>query len=131
MLDVQLLRTDLDTAARRLGERGFVLDIQAFQSLEYQRKAIQTETQELQQRRNQLTKQVGEAKRKGEDATELISQVNAQADRLKAVEQELADIQQKLSEFLLYVPNIPHASVPAGESSDDNVEVRRYGTPRT
>ena len=131
MLDVQLLRTDLDTAARRLGERGFVLDMQSFQSLENQRKAIQTETQELQQRRNQLTKQVGEAKRKGEDATELISQVNAQADRLKAAEQELADIQQKLSEFLLYVPNIPHASVPSGESSDDNVEVRRCGTPRT
>src|SRR5688500_1981986 len=101
MLDVQLLRTDLDTAARRLGERGFVLDIQAFQSLEDQRKAIQTETQELQQRRNQLSKQIGQLKAKKEDASELVAQVNAQADRLKALEQELADIQQKLSEFLL------------------------------
>src|SRR5687768_408228 len=116
MLDVQLLRADLDVAARRLGERGFTLDVAAFQSLENQRKAIQTETQELQQRRNQLSKQVGQLKAKKEDASGVIEQVNAQAERLKALEQELVDIQQKLSEFLLYVPNVPHASVPPGES---------------
>ncbi|HYC49450.1 MAG TPA: serine--tRNA ligase [Burkholderiales bacterium] len=131
MLDVQILRADLESAARRLGQRGFALDVATFQSLEHQRKAIQTETQELQQRRNQLSKQVGQLKAKKEDASELIAQVNAQADRLKALEQELADIQGKMSEFLLYVPNVPHESVPPGESSADNVEVRRYGTPRT
>src|SRR5687768_9916290 len=131
MLDVQLLRADLDVAARRLGERGFVLDTAAFQSLENQRKAIQTETQELQSRRNQLSKQIGQLKAKKEDASELMAQVNAQADRLKALEQELADIQSKLTDFLMVVPNVTHESVPPGESSDANVEVRRVGTPRS
>src|SRR5688500_11872991 len=131
MLDPQLLRSDLEGTARRLGARGFAFDTATFNSLENQRKAIQTETQELQQRRNQLSKQVGQMKGKGEDASELMAQVSAQADRLKALEQELADIQGKLNDFMLVVPNAPHASVPPGESADDNVEVRKHGTPRT
>ena len=131
MLDLQLLRTDLEGSARRLAERNFTFDTATFESLEHQRKAIQTETQELQQRRNQLSKQIGQLKAKKEDATELMAQVNAQADRLKALEQELADLQGKINEFLMVVPNVPHASVPQGESADDNVEVRKVGTPRT
>ena len=131
MLDIQLLRSDLDATVRALSARGFTFEAATFESLEHQRKAIQTETQELQQRRNQLSKQVGEKKRKGEDAADLMSQVSAQADRLKALEQELADIQGKLNDFLMVVPNVPHASVPAGKTSDDNVEVRKVGTPRT
>ena len=131
MLDLQLLRTDLEGTAGRLAERGFTFDAATFESLEHQRKAIQTETQELQQRRNQLSKQIGQLKAKKEDATELMAQVNAQADRLKALEQELADLQGKINEFLMVVPNIPHASVPRGESADDNVEVRKVGIPRT
>jgi seryl-tRNA synthetase len=131
MLDIQLLRNDLEGTARRLGERGFALDVAAFQSLEHQRKAIQTETQDLQSRRNQLSKQIGQLKAKKEDASDLMAQVNAQASRLKALEDELADIQKKLAEFLMVVPNVPHASVPLGESAEANVEVRRVGTPRT
>jgi seryl-tRNA synthetase len=131
MLDIQLLRTDLEGTACRLAERGFTFDRETFESLEHQRKAVQTETQDLQQRRNQLSKQIGQLKAKKEDASELMAQVNAQADRLKALEAELADIQQKLNEFLMVVPNVPHASVPAGGSSEENVEVRRVGTPRT
>ena len=131
MLDPQILRSDLEGTAHRLAERGFTLDVDSFQSLEHQRKAIQTETQELQQRRNQLSKQIGQLKGKGEDATQLMAQVSAQADRLKALEQELADIQGKLTEFLMVVPNVPHATVPSGRTSDDNVEVRKHGTPRT
>ena len=130
MIDIQLLRSDLEGTARRLAERGYTLEVDAFQALEHQRKAIQTETQELQARRNQFSKQIGQAKAKGEDAADLMAQVNSQADRLKAIEQELADIQAKLNEFLLVVPNAPHASVPPGESSADNVEVRKVGAPR-
>src|SRR5829696_6211598 len=130
MLDLQLLRTDIEGTARRLGQRGFVLDTKTFESLEHQRKAIQTETQELQSRRNQLSKQVGQLKAKGEDASAVMAEVTAQADRLKALEQELADIQGKINEFLMVVPNAPHESVPPGESADDNAEVRKVGTPR-
>src|SRR5215216_1669216 len=129
MLDIQLLRSDLEGVARRLADRGYTLDVQAFQALEAERKAIQTETQELQSRRNQLSKQIGQAKAKGEDASALMAQVNAQADQLKALEQKLADVQARLSAFVEGVPNVPHESVPHGTSPEDNVELRKIGTP--
>ncbi|HEY7744639.1 MAG TPA: serine--tRNA ligase [Burkholderiales bacterium] len=129
MLDVQLLRSDLAGVAKRLSQRGFQLDVAAFEKLEASRKAVQTETQELQAKRNQLSKQVGQLKAKGEDAASLMAQVSAQADRLKALEQELDSIQSRLNEFMLVVPNVAHASVPAGKSSADNREERRVGAP--
>ena len=130
MLDVQLLRGDLAGVADRLADRGYRFDRAAFEALESKRKAVQTETQELQARRNQLSKQIGQLKAKGEDAAPLMAQVSAQADRLKALETELEAVQESLTEFLLGVPNVPHASVPAGKSSEDNPEVRRSGKPR-
>ena len=130
MLDVQRLRTDIQGVARRLADRGYTLDVAGFEAMEADRKRIQTETQTLQANRNQLSKQVGQAKGKGEDASSLIAEVNAQAERLKALEQELAIVQGRLEDFLLGVPNVPHASVPNGKSADDSVEVRRIGTPR-
>ena len=130
MLDVQFLRSDLSGVVKRLADRGYALDTGAFGALEASRKKVQIETQELQARRNQLSKQVGQMKGKGEDASQLMAQVNAQADLLKAKEQELQDIQKKLDEFLLGVPNVPHASVPAGKSSADNPELRKVGEPR-
>ncbi len=131
MLDIQLLRSDLEGTAQRLAQRGFVFDTATFESLEHQRKAIQTETQELQSRRNQLSKQVGRLKAKGEDASAVMAEVTAQADRLKALEQELSDLQGKINDFLMFVPNAPHETVPPGESAEDNAEVRKIGTPRT
>ena len=130
MFDVQLLRSDLAGAAKRLSDRGYRLDAAAFEGLEASRKAVQTETQDLQAKRNQLSKQVGQLKAKGEDAAPLMAQVNAQADRLKALEAELESVQSRLNDFLLGVPNVPHASVPAGKSSADNREERRVGAPR-
>ncbi len=130
MLDIQLLRTDLAGVARRLADRGAAIDTAAFETLESQRKGVQTETQELQAKRNQLSKQIGQLKAKGDDAAALMAQVNAQADRLKALEQELAAIQAQLDDFLMTLPNLPHASVPAGKSAADNPEMRRVGRPR-
>jgi len=130
MFNVQLLRSDLAGVAKRLSDRGYRLDTAAFETLESQRKAVQTETQELQAKRNQLSKQVGQLKAKGEEAGALMAQVSAQADRLKALEQELESIQARLNDFLLGIPNAPHASVPAGKISADNPEVRKVGTPR-
>ena len=131
MLDIQLLRNDLPGVIRRLADRGFVLDAATFERIEAGRKAVQMRTQELQARRNQLSKEVGQAKAKKEDASALIAEVNAQADQLKALEQELARIQEEMNHFLSSVPNIPHASVPAGLSANDNVEVRKVGVPRS
>jgi seryl-tRNA synthetase len=130
MLDVQLLRGDLQAVAKRLADRGYALPVAEFEKLEASRKAVQTETQDLQAKRNQLSKQVGQLKAKGEDAAPLMAEVNAQADRLKALEQELESIQSRLNDFLLDVPNVPHPSVPAGKSSADNPEVRKVGAPR-
>jgi seryl-tRNA synthetase len=130
MLDIQLLRSDLAGVAKRLADRGFAFPLAEFEKLEGGRKAVQTETQDLQAKRNQLSKQVGQLKAKKEDASQLMAQVNAQADLLKAKEQELEAIQGRLEEFLQGVPNVPHASVPAGKSADDNAEVRKSGEPR-
>jgi len=130
MLDIQLFRSDLQGVAKRLAARGYTLDVPQFEALETKRKKVQVETQELQARRNQLSKQVGQAKAKGENAAELMAKVGAQADELKALERRLEEIQSTLTELLLVVPNVPHESVPAGKSADDNSEVRRVGTPR-
>jgi seryl-tRNA synthetase len=130
MLDIQLLRGGLQPVAQRLADRGFDFPTAEFEALEAERKKVQVETQELQSRRNQLSKQIGQAKARGEDAAHLMAQVNAQAEQLKALEQRLSEVQRRLNEFLLVIPNVPHASVPAGRSADDNAEVRRVGTPR-
>jgi seryl-tRNA synthetase len=130
MLDIQVLRTNLQGAAQRLASRGMQLDISAFEKLEARRKSLQTQTQELQATRNQLSKKIGQAKGRGEDASAMMSEVNAQAEKLKSHEQELTQIQRELDDFLAQIPNIPHESVPTGASAAENVEVRRVGEPR-
>ncbi|SNU86774.1 serine--tRNA ligase [Pandoraea sputorum] len=130
MLDIQLLRKDLDGVAARLKARGYTLDVAAFAALEAERKQIQTQTEELQARRNALSKQVGMKKGKGEDASAEIAEVGGIADTLKASSVRLEEIQTRLSDLLLGVPNLPHESVPVGKDETQNVEVRRWGTPR-
>ena len=130
MLDIQLIRNDLDAVAARLATRGVTLDVVAFRALEEQRKHAQVRTQELQARRNASSKQIGELKRKGEDTAALMAEMGTVGDDLKKIEVELDAIQAKLTDMLLTVPNLPHSSVPAGKSADDNVEARRIGEPR-
>jgi seryl-tRNA synthetase len=130
MLDVQLLRNDLEGVAKRLASRGFALDMGHFQELEQERKAIQTRTQELQAKRNQASKAIGQAKARGEDASGIMAEVANLGDELKEAEGRLEYIQLKLQELLLGIPNLPHESVPVGKSDADNAEVRRVGTPR-
>jgi seryl-tRNA synthetase len=130
MLDINTLRADVQAVAQRLADRGYTLDTAQFAALEAERKAIQIETQELQANRNALSKQIGQLKAKKEDASVLMAEVNAQAEQLKSLETRLEDVQQRLTDFLMVIPNLPHASVPAGKSADDNVEVRRHGAPR-
>ncbi|AJW45873.1 MULTISPECIES: serine--tRNA ligase [Ralstonia] len=131
MLDIQLLRKDIDAVAARLKDRGYVLDVAGFAALEAERKAIQTRTEELQARRNSLSKQIGMLKGKGEDASAVMAEVSGIGDELKASASQLDVVQAKLQDLMLSIPNVPHESVPVGKDETQNVEVRREGTPRT
>ena len=130
MLDIQLIRNDLDAVAARLATRGVAIDVAEFRALEEQRKHAQVRTQELQAKRNASSKLIGDLKRKGEDTSALMAEMAAVGDELKSIEAELDAIQAKLTDMLLGIPNLPHMSVPVGKSSEDNVEVRREGEPR-
>lgn len=127
MLDIQLLRNDLDGVAARLQARGFVLDTVRFQELEAQRKTIQTRTQELQAKRNACAKQVGMAKAKGQDPSAIMAEVAQVGDELKQLEAKLPLLLQEMDAFLAVIPNLPHSSVPVGLSDADNLEMRRVG----
>jgi seryl-tRNA synthetase len=131
MIDPQLLRKDLAGTAAALARRGYALDTAAFAELEAQRKAVQVETEQLQSQRNSLSKQIGMAKGKGENADGLMAQVADIAARLDAGATRLEEIQAKLNDWLMTIPNTPHASVPDGADGDSNVEVRRVGEPKT
>jgi seryl-tRNA synthetase len=133
MIDIQLLRSSLDAVVARLKARGYELDTGAFLALEAQRKRIQTTTESLQAQRNALSKQVGQAKAKKDEAqaAALMKEAAALGEQLKTLEAENESVQAKLREFVSGIPNLPHESVPAGTSAEQNVEVRRWGTPRT
>ena len=130
MIDIQLLRKDIASVARRLASRKFILDVDAFNTLEATRKQIQTRSEELQARRNSLSKQIGMMKGKGEDTASLMAEVAGTADELKAAETRLEGVQAELADFMLAIPNLPHESVPPGDDETGNIEVRRVGTPR-
>jgi seryl-tRNA synthetase len=132
MLDISFLRKDLAAAVALLERRKSpqpYLDVAVFSALEGERKAIQSRTEELQARRNALSKQIGQRKAKGEDASAEMAEVNGLADELKASAQRLDVIQAELQAMLMAVPNLPHESVPVGADEAGNVEVRRWGTP--
>ncbi|HNQ75365.1 MAG TPA: serine--tRNA ligase [Pseudothauera hydrothermalis] len=130
MLDVQLLRSQLDQVAQRLATRGLSLDVAAFQAMEDERKRLQTRTQELQARRNALSKEIGKLKSRNEDASALMAEVGQVGEELKSCEQALPDLLERIGAFVAGLPNLPHASVPEGKDEQANVEVRRWGVPR-
>jgi seryl-tRNA synthetase len=132
MIDIQHLRNDIDGAARRLSTRGFTLDVAGFKALEDARKKIQTSTEQVQAQRNALSKQVGQAKAKKDEAqaAALMSQAGELGEKLKQMERENETLREGLREFVSLIPNLAHESVPVGDSVEQNVEVRRWGTPR-
>ena len=134
MLDISLLRKDLPSAVKRLETRKApqtFLNVDAFTALEQERKTIQSRTEELQNLRNLVSKQIGLIKAKGGDAAELMSQVSGSKTELEASSARLDQIQLDLQNLLLAVPNLPHSSVPLGKGEDGNVVVRSWGTPKT
>jgi seryl-tRNA synthetase len=136
VIDVQLLRNDIDAVARRLASRGYALETARFRELEELRKKIQTSTEHYQSQRNALSKQIGQAKAKKDQklVDEIMGQVAGFGDKLKQMEAENEAVQSQLREFVSLIPNLPHESVPVGKSPEENVEVRRWspdeGGPR-
>jgi len=130
MLDAKLLRTDLDNVASQLAKRDYQLDTQSLTLLEEQRKAIQIKTQELQNERNTRSKSIGQAKARGEDIAPLLAQVSQLGADLDAAKAEQDEVLSKINAIVSTIPNLLHESVPVGADEDDNVEVKRWGTPR-
>ena len=132
MLDIQLLRNDLENVAQRLRARGYEVDTEIFKELEAERKDVQTKTEYYQSQRNAKSKEIGQAKVKRDEklVAEIMGEVQEFGGKLKELESRLEIIQSKLQEFLLQIPNVPSSEVPIGKSSEDNVEVRRFGSPR-
>ncbi len=130
MLDPKRLRSDAAAVAAQLARRGYVFDLERFSTLEAQRKQLQTDTENLQAERNSGSKRIGQAKAKGEDVTPILADMDRIKGQLATNETALSTLQAAFDEFAGSLPNVPHASVPDGRSEDDNVEVRRWGTPR-
>ena len=132
MLDIQLLRTDAAAVAAKLAQRGFVFDSAAFDALEAQRKALQMRTEELQSRRNSVSKQIGALKGQGKhaEAEAAMAEVAQIKTDLEQADTDYQAVQAQIDALLLGIPNLPHESVPAGKNETENVEVRRVGTPR-
>ncbi|MCL4159341.1 UNVERIFIED_CONTAM: hypothetical protein GTU68_052680, partial [Idotea baltica] len=130
MLDPQLLRSDIQSVADRLDIKGFTLDVDAFQSLEAQRKQLQVEVEDLQAKRNSRSKLIGKTKADGGDVEALMQEVASFADQLKESQQSLEQVQAQLLEITQGIPNVPDESVPAGQSEDDNQEISRWGEPK-
>ncbi|TBR44306.1 serine--tRNA ligase [Marinomonas agarivorans] len=132
MLDIKALRADPELIAQRLQKKGFTFDVAKFVELEEGRKSIQVTTENLQQSRNSVSKAIGAAMKSGdkEKAEQLKAETATLGDELHQAKEQLQHIQQQMDELLSGVPNIPHDSVPEGATEDDNVEVRRWGTPR-
>ena len=131
MLDAKQLRSDLDNIAAQLAKRGFVLDTATITALEEQRKAIQVKTQELQNERNTRSKSIGQAKARGEDIAPLLAAVSQLGDELDAAKAEQDVVLAKINDIASAMPNLLDESVPTGADEDDNVELKRWGTPRT
>ena len=131
MIDIQLLRRESAEVARRLQSRGHAFDLQGFEQLESRRKTAQSTAEELQARRNALSRQIGQAKGRKENADHLLAEVATINESQEQASAELAGIQAELDELLLSLPNLPHESAPIGRSEADNVEVRRWGSAAT
>lgn len=131
MIDPKLLRSELESTAIKLARRGYRLETQQINTLENQRKTLQVKTQELQNERNTRSKTIGRAKATGQDIQPLLNEMTELGEALTQAETELNAIQKQILSLQLDIPNIPHPTTPTGHNEDNNVEVRRWGTPRS
>lgn len=128
MLDSKILREQPEQVAEKLATRGFKLELEKLKALEAKRKTLQVEVQTLQQERNTRSREIGQARAKGQDIEPLLKAANKQEGDLATLEKSLEELQEELQALIAFIPNIPHESVPIGSSEEENVEIRRFGT---
>ncbi|NNU85457.1 serine--tRNA ligase [Geobacillus sp. BMUD] len=132
MLDVKLLRTQFQEVKEKLMQRGGDLaNIDRFEQLDKERRRLIAEVEELKSKRNDVSQQIAVLKREKKDAELLIAQMREVGDRIKQMDEQIRELEAELHDLLLSIPNVPHDSVPVGQSEEDNVEVRRWGEPRS
>jgi seryl-tRNA synthetase len=131
MLDIQTVRNHPELVAAGLGKRGQAVALEAFKTLDGKRRALLTEVERLKRHRNESSKKIGEVMKGGGDAAALRNEMKALGEKVTEIEREITEVEAELDEFLKRLPNLPHESVPAGVTADDNVVVRTWGTPRT
>src|SRR5580704_16766791 len=129
MHDLTYFRNHLDTIATRLTDRGFTLDVEAFRKLDSERRAALTESERLKAQKNLESQEIGKLRKAGQDASERQHKVRAMDQRIAELDQQAAELDESFKQMMAGVPNVPHESVPTGKSAEDNVEVRRFGTP--
>ena len=129
MYDLPFFRSNLEAIASRLADRGYPLDVDAFRALDTERRAAVTEAEQLKAQRNSSSNEIAKLKREGVDTSEAQQRVRDMAERMTGLDERVKELDEKFRTMLASVPNVPHESVPAGSSAEDNVEVRRWGTP--
>src|SRR5262249_42940358 len=127
--DLSFFRNNLDAIAKRLADRGFAVDVEAFRKLDAERRAALTESERLKAQKNVESQEIGKLKKAGQDTTERQAKVREIDQQIGSFDQKAAELDESFRGLLAGVPNTPHESVPAGRSSDDNVEIRQWGTP--
>jgi seryl-tRNA synthetase len=129
MYDLPFFRTNLQTIAHRLADRGYILDLEAFRALDSERRAAVTEAEQLKAQRNSSSQEIAKQKREGVDTSEAQQRVRDMGERMTGLDERVKELDEKFRGMLASVPNTPHESVPVSKSAEDNVEVRRWGTP--
>jgi seryl-tRNA synthetase len=130
MYDLGFFRANLDSIAERLATRGFKLNVEEFRQLDGERRQVVTEAEQLKAQRNSQSAEISKLRRDGVDTSEMQQRVRAMGDRISELDEQVKSLDEKFRAMLAGIPNLPHESVPVGKSSDDNVEVRRWGKPR-
>ncbi|MFZ6007911.1 MAG: serine--tRNA ligase [Nitrospirota bacterium] len=130
MLDARFVRENIDVLKKALKKRGYEIGLSEFLSLEEDRLRLLKESEELRNKRNVVSEEIGKMKRQGQNANSLVAEMKGVSDRIKEIDEILRGIEEKTGLFLLNIPNISHESVPAGKDETENVEVRKWGTPR-
>jgi seryl-tRNA synthetase len=129
MYDLPFFRTNLQTIADRLEDRGYTLDVETFRALDTERRAAVTEAEQLKAQRNSSSQEIAKLKREGVDTSKAQQRVREMGERMASLDERVKELDERFRGMLASVPNMPHESVPAGKSAEDNVEVRRWGTP--
>ncbi|MBF8305670.1 MAG: serS, partial [Acidobacteria bacterium] len=130
MLELAFVRENLERVEEKLAQRGMAGALDSFREVDQKRRRLLTEVEALKNRRNQASEEIGRQKKQGLDAEDRIREMRGVSDEIKRRDEEVQQLDEELRQILVNVPNMPHASVPVGRSSEQNQEVRRWGEPR-